>query len=126
MPRLGMCLSNLNYLQNKTSRLYHIRCTFVVDVMSYFASSLELLFIILIKDYVHTTYWIALCLNKKLLGNLCEHQLSNDGTLHCRDWHGISLFHYRNVSKALFLFVNRNPIQYSFCANAKAISSGIV
>ena len=25
MPRLGMCSNNLNYLQNKTSRLYHIR-----------------------------------------------------------------------------------------------------
>ena len=28
MPRLGMCSNNLNYLQNKTSRLYHIRRTY--------------------------------------------------------------------------------------------------
>ena len=28
MPRLGMCLNDLNYLQSKTSRLYHIRRTY--------------------------------------------------------------------------------------------------
>ena len=28
MPRLGMRSNNLNYLQNKTSRLYHIRRTY--------------------------------------------------------------------------------------------------
>ena len=28
MTRLGMCSNNLNYLQNKTSRLYHIRRTY--------------------------------------------------------------------------------------------------
>ena len=28
MLRLGMCSNNLNCLQNKTSRLYHIRRTF--------------------------------------------------------------------------------------------------
>ena len=28
MLRLGMCLNDLNYLQNKTSRLYHIRRTY--------------------------------------------------------------------------------------------------
>ena len=28
MPRLGMCSNNLNYLQNKTSRLYHIQRTY--------------------------------------------------------------------------------------------------
>ena len=30
MPRLGMCLNNLNYLQNKTSRVNHIRVSNVV------------------------------------------------------------------------------------------------
>ena len=28
MPRLGMCSNDFNYLQNKASRLYHIRRTY--------------------------------------------------------------------------------------------------
>ena len=36
MPRLGMWTDNLNYLQNKTSRLHHIRRTNFMDSWSVF------------------------------------------------------------------------------------------